>query len=68
LVHSWDLGQAAGLEAHASEDVAAVSLEVIGANADTLRGMKLMGSEVGVPADADSMTRLLGLTGRNPNG
>jgi len=68
LIHSWDLGQAVGLEAHASQDVAAVSLEVIGANAETLRGMELMGPEVQVPADADVMTRLLGLTGRNPLG
>jgi uncharacterized protein (TIGR03086 family) len=68
LVHSWDLAQAAGLEPHASQEVASASLEVIGANADTLRGMKLMGPEVEVPSDADPMTRLLGLTGRNPSG
>lgn len=31
-----DLSQAVGLEAHASQDVAAASLEVIGANAETI--------------------------------
>ncbi|MDH3302910.1 MAG: maleylpyruvate isomerase family mycothiol-dependent enzyme [Acidimicrobiia bacterium] len=66
LIHAWDLGQAVGLEAHTNQDLAESSLEIIGANAETLRAMSLMGPEVQVPADADPMTRLLGLTGRNP--
>lgn len=66
LVHSWDLGQATGVEAPVSQDVAAASVEVIGANAELLRKINLMGPEVEVPADTDAMTRLLGLTGRNP--
>ena len=53
-----------GFEAHASQDLAAVSLEIIRANADTLRAMNLMGPEADVPTDADAMTRLLGLIDR----
>jgi hypothetical protein len=30
--------------------------------------MNIMGEPVEVPADADAMTRFLGLTGRNPFG
>ena len=68
LAHSWDVATAVGLDAHASSDVAEASLAVIGANADTLRAMKLMGDPVDVPADAGPMDRFLGLTGRNPSG
>ena len=35
--------------------------------ADTLRKMNLMGDPVDVPADADAMSRFLGLTGRDPD-
>ncbi len=66
LGHSWDLATAVGLDAHASEDVAEAAIAVISANADALRGMKLMGDAVDVPADASAMDRFLGLTGRDP--
>jgi uncharacterized protein (TIGR03086 family) len=68
LGHSWDLARAAGLEAHASPDVAEASILVIEQKADMLRSMGLMGGPVVVPADADPMTRFLGLIGRNPFG
>lgn len=67
LGHSWDLGQAVGVEVPASNDVAEASMAVIGANAETLRGMGLMADPVDVPADAPAMTRFLGLIGRDPN-
>ena len=66
LGHSWDLGQAVGIEDHASADVAAASMEVIGTNAETLRSMGLMGDPIDVPANASAMERFLGLTGRDP--
>lgn len=68
LVHSWDLGQAVGLEAHTSLELAEASIGVIEPAAEQLRGMKLMAEPIEVPADADPMMRLLGLTGRNPSG
>lgn len=67
LGHSWDLAQAVGMDAYASDDVAEASIAVIGANAEMLRSMGLMGDPIDVPADAPAMTRFLGLTGRDPN-
>ena len=66
LGHTWDVAQAVGIDAHASDDVAEASIAVIGSNAETLRGMGLMGDPIDVPADAPAMTRFLGLTGRDP--
>jgi hypothetical protein len=65
LGHAWDLAQAVGLDAHTSQDVAEAAIAVIEPSADTLRAMQLMVDPVEVPADADAMTRFLGLTGRN---
>lgn len=67
LGHSWDLAQATGIEAHASDELAEVMIASITPNADMMRNMNLMGEAVEVPADADAMTRFLGLIGRNPN-
>lgn len=67
LGHSWDLAQAAGLDAHASDDVAEATIANIEPNAELIRSMGLMGSLVEVPSDADAMTRFLGLIGRDPN-
>jgi uncharacterized protein (TIGR03086 family) len=66
LVHSWDVAQAVGIEPCCSQQVAAASLVTISSMAETLRGMGLMGAPVEVKSDADSMTTLLGLTGRDP--
>jgi len=67
LGHAWDLGRATGLEPHGSDAVAEASMAVIGANADMLRGMNLMGDPVEVADDAPAYTRFLALTGRDPN-
>jgi uncharacterized protein (TIGR03086 family) len=66
LGHSWDLAKATGLEAHASADVAETMIASIEPNAEMLRSMGLMGPLVEVPADADAMSRFLGLIGRDP--
>jgi uncharacterized protein (TIGR03086 family) len=68
LGHSWDLAKAAGLEACASDDVAEAMIASIEPNAEMMRKRKLMGDPVEVPADADAMTRFLGLIGRDPIG
>jgi uncharacterized protein (TIGR03086 family) len=67
LLHAWDLATATGVEAPADDDLAEASLAVIGPVADMLRQQGLMGDPVDVPADAPASTRLLGLTGRDPN-
>ena len=68
LIHAWDLGQAAGLDPHSSQELAENSIATIAPLAETLRSMNIMGEPVDVPADADAMTSFLGLTGRNPFG
>lgn len=68
LIHAWDLGQAVGLDPHSSQDLAENSIATIAPLAEVLRSMQIMGEPVDVPADADAMTRFLGLTGRNPLG
>lgn len=68
LGHAWDLGQATGLAVPPLNDVAEATLEIIEPLADGLRSMKLIGDPVAVPADADPMTRFLGLAGRDPRG
>jgi hypothetical protein len=57
LGHSWDVAEAVGLDAHASDDVAEASMAVISATADMLRKMELMGDPVEVAADAPAMDR-----------
>lgn len=64
--HAWDLGQSVGLDPHLSADVAEASIAVIEQNADLLRSMQLMADPVEVDADADALTRFLGLIGRDP--
>ena len=68
LGHSWDLAQAAGLEAHIDPEVAEALIASIEPNADMMRKMNLMGDPVDVPADSEAATRFLGLIGRNPLG
>jgi len=48
--------------------VAEATIATITPNANAFRAMQLMGDPVPVPADADAMTRFLGLTGRDPFG
>ncbi len=65
LGHAWDLGRATGLEPHGSDEVAAASMQVIGANAEMLRSMGLMGEPVEIDDDAPAYARFLALTGRD---
>jgi len=67
LLHAWDLAAAVGLDVPADDELAEASLAVIEPVADMLRQQHLMGDPVDVPADAPASTRLLGLTGRDPN-
>lgn len=67
LLHAWDLATAVGIDAPADDELAEASLAVIEPVADMLRSQHLMGDPVEVPAGAPASTRLLGLTGRDPN-
>lgn len=68
LGHAWDLGQATGVDVPPLNEVAEVTLVVLEPLADGLRARNLIGEPVDVPADADAMTRFLGLAGRDPRG
>jgi uncharacterized protein (TIGR03086 family) len=68
LIHAWDLGQAVGLDPHSNQQLAENSIGTIAPMAETLLSNQIIGEPVAVPDNADSMTRLLGLTGRNPFG
>ena len=67
LGHAWDLGRATGQEIVGSDAVAEASMAVIGANAEMLRSMGLMGEPVEISDDAPAYSRFLALTGRDPD-
>jgi uncharacterized protein (TIGR03086 family) len=66
LIHTWDLATAVGLPPLVDQRVAEAALAVIEPMAEGLRKRHLIGEPVEMPADADPMTRLLGVTGRCP--
>lgn len=66
LTHAWDLSQATGVEAVLDEGLAQTCYDTISSMREPLAKMKLVGEEVPVPADADIVSRYLGLVGRNP--
>lgn len=68
LGHSWDIAQATGQDVHADQRVAQHAVDTITPMTDVLKEYGVTGEAVEVGADADPMTRFLGLTGRNPNG
>lgn len=67
LTHSWDLSKAAGLEPVVDEGLAQISFDMITEMHPNLLKGQLIAEPVEVPADADIMSRFLGLVGRNPN-
>ena len=66
LTHSWDLSTAVGIEAAGSDELAAAAMPVIEGMAPMLREMGHLGDPIEVPANAGTMSRFLGLTGRDP--
>lgn len=67
LTHSWDIFKATGVEAILDPRLAQLSYDRISAMRGSLAKMKLVGEEVPVPADADIVSRYLGLVGRDPS-
>lgn len=67
MTHAWDLGQAAGIEAHVPAELAELSYDVISGMHETAVKWGLISEPVEVPADADAVSRYLGLVGRDPS-
>ncbi|MTV24764.1 TIGR03086 family protein [Nitriliruptoraceae bacterium ZYF776] len=66
LVHTWDLARATGLDERLDEDVAASMLAGMEPLDEVLRSSGHYGPKVAVAGDADTQTRLLAFTGRDP--
>jgi uncharacterized protein (TIGR03086 family) len=66
MIHAWDIAKTVGHEAYLPADIAAAALPGMRALGDGIRSPGLFGPEVDVPADADPVSQLLGITGRQP--
>lgn len=65
-VHGWDLAAATGQSLSLDDELLAYLHEEISAGAEQGRQMGVYGPEVAVPADAPTLDRILGMTGRDP--
>ncbi|MEU2556820.1 hypothetical protein ABZ589_35000 [Streptomyces sp. NPDC013313] len=65
-VPSWDLAVATGQRLDLPADLLAHLHDTMSAGVERGREMGLYGPEVAVPADAPTLDRILGLTGRDP--
>ncbi|EXG79840.1 TIGR03086 family metal-binding protein [Cryptosporangium arvum] len=66
VVHGWDLARATGQSPRWPEEVLRPLVAEARGMAEQGRQMGIFGPEVPVPADAPSLDRILGLTGRDP--
>jgi uncharacterized protein (TIGR03086 family) len=64
LIHGWDLAVATGQDRTLDPVLVEACWDVVRPQADLLKGSGAFGTEVPVPDDADSQTRLLALLGR----
>ena len=64
LIHGWDIARACGMDEDFDPELVSVMLIQIEEMAPTRRRMGAFGDEVPVPDDADQLTRLLALAGR----
>lgn len=68
LTHAWDVAKAVGLEAHLDEGLAQRSHDTVQSMRPALAKRGLVSEEaVEVAADADIVSRYLGLVGRDPS-
>lgn len=65
-VHGWDLASATGQPFSLDDVLLAYLYEEVAAGAEQGRQMGVYGPAVSVPADAPTLDRILGLTGRDP--
>ncbi len=66
VVHGWDLAVATGQRWELPADLLAQLHDTVRAGVEQGREMGMYGPEVAVPADAPTLDRILGLTGRDP--
>jgi uncharacterized protein (TIGR03086 family) len=66
VVHGWDLARATGQSVSWPEEVVTRAYAAAQQTAEQGRAMSVYGPAVPVPAQASTMDRLLGLTGRDP--
>jgi uncharacterized protein (TIGR03086 family) len=67
LIHAWDLARAVDAAEPADPELVRLVLADVGPMADLGRAAGVFGPAVQVPANSDDLTRLLGITGRDPN-
>lgn len=65
-LHAWDLARATGLDFAPAPGAVAELADLVETMGPTARKMGVFGDPVGVRAEADDFTRLLGATGRDP--
>lgn len=67
VIHSWDLAAATGQPLALDDDLVQAAWDVTApAITPEVRAAGVFGPEVAVPDDADTLSKLLGLTGRDP--
>jgi hypothetical protein len=66
VVHAWDLARAIGADTRLPDPLVSFALRELSGYADRLAASGLFDPPLPVPAHADSLTRLLALTGRDP--
>ncbi|MBV1853734.1 TIGR03086 family metal-binding protein [Catellatospora tritici] len=68
VVHGWELARASGQTVEFDDEVLEVALAQVAGVAPSLRGRPGgFGPEVPVPAEASTLDRLVGLSGRDPH-
>lgn len=67
VIHSWDLAVATGQDLDLDDDLVQAAWDATAPHVTPeVRAAGVFGPEVEVPEDADLLSRLLGLTGRDP--
>lgn len=64
LIHAWDLARAIGTDKKLDDELVEYCYDVAKPMEEMLRGSGVYGSNVSVPDDADTQTKLLALVGR----
>lgn len=67
VIHTWDLARATGGDEHLDPDLVEVAWATLAPSVQEWRSAGVFGPAVDVPADADPQTRLLALSGRQPD-
>jgi len=65
LIHGWDLAVATGQDTRLDPELVETCWEIVRPQLELLQGSGAFGTEVEVPDDADSQTRLLAVLGRS---